>query len=402
MPKQHIILGCSAAGGGVMSKLRKLAPDDTIICLTAQSEMPYNTCLLADYLSEGTPPNALWTKSATFFEKNNITLKREHRVTELDAENHMVRCHNGATFSYDSLFIGTGTRARQLPTEKPINHGLFSFQTLYDTTALDLFLRTQNPRTALVIGAGLSGVECADALVERGLNVLIAEYSSHLLPTLINATAGETLVPHLRQTTFITDARIAHITADDTGRATGALLDDGSHIAADLVVVAIGATPNTSFAADANLTLLDQSIIVDAQMKTGHDHIYAGGDAAAVPRRLGSGHQRNGTWPDAVQQGMYAAHSMTGASKEYPGLLAVLSSHFYNTQFVSCGPVVSPPASCTIHEQHGTGWYHLLLIEDNKLQGFTLIDRLTQVGLLRRLVTTQEPIPENLFELLWD
>lgn len=402
MTKQHIILGCSAAGSGVMSKLRKLAPDDTIICLTAQSEMPYNTCLLADYLSHGTPPAALWTKPAAFFEKNTITLKREHPVTELDPKNQVVRCGNGTTFSYDSLFIGTGTRARQLPKEKPITQGLFFFQTLHDTTTLDLFLRTQAPRTALVIGAGLSGIECADALVERGLTVMIAEYNSHLLPTLINNTAGETLMPHLNQTELITDARIAHITADDTGRATGALLDDGAHIAADLVVVAIGATPNSSFAADAGLNMLHGGIMVDTQMQTSHELIYAGGDAAAVPRRLGNGHQRNGTWPDAVQQGMYAAHSMVSTPKEYAGLLAVLSSHFYGTQFVSCGPVVTPPASCTIHEKHGPGWYHLLLIENNTLQGFTLIDRLAHVGLLRRLVTTQEPIPENLFELLWD
>ena len=170
MTKIHLILGSSAASIGVLGKLRKLCPDDTIICLTAQAEMPYNTCLLADYLSEGTPPKTLWTKTAAFFSENRIEFHRNHRVTHIDATGKIVTCDNGTTFAYDTLFIGTGTTQRKLQVSQPVKSGLFGFQTLEDTAAMDNLLSKSDtfPQTALVIGAGLSGVECADALTERG------------------------------------------------------------------------------------------------------------------------------------------------------------------------------------------------------------------------------------------
>lgn len=398
MKKRHIILGSSAAGIGVLNKLRKLAPDDDILCLTAQAEMPYNTCLLADYLSEGTPPRTLWTKTAAFFDQNNITLQRETRITEIDPSQQRVTDQHGTHYSYDSLFIGTGTRAYRLPTERPATSGLFGFQTLTDTTGLDSFLRTETPKTALVIGAGLSGVECADALTERGLSVTIAEYATGVLPTLINHDASATIEQNLTAagSLFRGGSRVEHICVNNEGRACGALLSDGTLLSADLVVVAIGAQPNSGIAADAGLAIQENSIVVDTALRTSHEGIYAGGDVAAVPLHGSKKHVRSCTWPDAMQQGIFAARSLAGTPAVYPGVTIVLSSHFYGTQFVSAGPVTHPPAEYQQVVRRGDGWYHQYLIHNNRLKGFCLVGKLEQIGVLRRFLTTQEEIPADL------
>jgi 3-phenylpropionate/trans-cinnamate dioxygenase ferredoxin reductase subunit len=398
MKKRHIIIGASAAGIGVLTKLRKLAPNDDILCLTAQTEMPYNTCLLADYLSEGTPPPTLWTKTADFFSQNNIELHLNTRVTEIDSEKQYVTDQNGTHYSYDTLFIGTGTRAYHLPTERPATSGLFGFQTLTDTHQLDEFLLTAQPKKALVIGAGLSGVECADALTERGLSVTIAEYADGLLPTLINKDASAAIMTNLTKagSTFHGGSRVEHVCVDTDGGATGALLSDGTTLHADLVVVAIGAQPNSKLAANAGLTIQNHSIVVDRHLTTSHENIYAGGDVAAVPLYGSESLARSCTWPDAMQQGMFAARAMAGAPKPYPGVTIVLSSHFYGTQFVSAGPVTQPPTEYQQILHSGPGWYHQYLVHENRLKGFCLVGKLEQIGALRRLLTTQEEIPEGL------
>ena len=102
--KKHLIIGSSAAGMGAI-KLRTLSPHDNITCLTASTEMPYNTCLLADYLADATYPAGMWTKPDTFFKTKNIELKRSVRIMEIDPTNQRVTDHHGKSHTYDTLFL---------------------------------------------------------------------------------------------------------------------------------------------------------------------------------------------------------------------------------------------------------------------------------------------------------
>lgn len=398
MKKKHLIIGSSAAGIGVLTKLRSLAPDDDITCLTASTEMPYNTCLLADYLADGVHPKGLWTKPESFFETKNIELQRNTRVMEIDASNQRVTDQHGTSHAYDSLFLGLGTRPLQLPTEAAVTSNLFTFHTLSDTTALDALLRTQQPKTALIIGAGLSGVECADALVERGLQVTIVEGGNNLLPTLVNKKGSAVIETLLEKSgvTFISPQRVAHILVNGTGAACGAALADGTLLHADLVVCAIGARANTKLIETVGGELACGGVFVNEFFQTSVNNIYAGGDLATMKNILDDQLQRSGTWPDAMQHGMLAARAISDdRSKPYPGLAVVLSSKFFDTQFVSCGPVVNTPASYTIIERGDDQWYHRFLLEGNVLKGFLMVGTLDNIGALRRVVTTGEPIDEK-------
>lgn len=398
MKKKHLVIGSSAAGMGAITKLRALAPDDDITCLTASVEMPYNTCLLADYLADAQHPAGLWTKPAAFFATKNIELHRNTRILEIDPNNQRIIDQHGTAHAYDTLFLGLGTSPITLPTEKSSPKNLFTFHTLSDTISLDTMLQTRQPHTALVIGAGLSGIECADALVERGLRVTLVEGGSHLLPTLVNAQGSAVIESLLEKhsVTFIPNQRVDHILVNNAGTACGAALANGTLVHADLVVCAIGARANTQLVNALGGELACGGVVVDKFFHTSIDNIFAGGDMATMNSVLTGTLQRSGTWPDAMQHGMLAARAMSGdRSKPYPGLAVVLSSKFFSTQFVSCGPVVNTPAAYRVIERSGTEWYHKFVFEGDVLKGFLMVGTLANIGTFRRAVTKGESVDET-------
>lgn len=398
--KRHVIIGSSAAGIGVLSKLRKLAPDDEIICLTAQKEMPYNTCLLADFLSEGEQPKAIWTKTQEFFDVNNIQLHRDTPIVSLDSKKKIVTSDDGTTFPYDTLFIGTGMRPISLPVHHPNPHGVFRFHTMNDTLALDAHLRTNKPQSALVIGAGLSGVECADALVERGLSVTVIDAAQHLLPTLIDKEASRVIKGHLTRhdVIFQPNSYVRSLSTDRHGSIDGVILEDGGTIHADMVISALGARPVIGFAHEAGVALEKGGIAVNKYMQTNLPDVYAGGDVAVVADQLNGGMVKSCTWPDAMMHGMLAARAMAGQPKAYPGVTMVLSSVFFDTKFVSCGPVVNPPAKYDIIEHGDTTYHHRYLLQEKVLKGFLLVGHLDHIGTLRRWVTTKQELSNEEIE----
>src|SRR5579862_3135675 len=108
MSKTYIVIGASAAGIGALTKLRTLDPSATLICVTAEKEMPYNRCLLADYLAGAKTVDDVATKKSDFFSTNNITLMLDAQVTKIIPSEHKIIIHKGQELTYDKLFIGAG------------------------------------------------------------------------------------------------------------------------------------------------------------------------------------------------------------------------------------------------------------------------------------------------------
>jgi len=412
MKKKHIIIGASAAGIGVLSKLRRLAPEDEILCIAAQSEMPFNTCLLANFLSTGTTPAGLYTKPESFFSKNHIELKLNTKVTRIDKEGNRIKDAYGIWHSYDNLFVGIGQRPRRLPTDFSAKSGLFSFHTLNDILAINTFLATMRPISAIVVGGGLSGVECADALTERGVRVTVLDSADYPLATLLDEEAGKMLETKMNNagTSFYGAARVTTVLIDPlSGKTVGVLLNDGVELYADMVVVAIGTTSNLELCSQIESSIVYEGVVVNHHMQAEHNtNIYCGGDAATVPtthplerpsKYFQFHYARSTTWPDAVQQGMIAAHAMSGQAIAYPGLVSVMSSQFYGTQVVSSGNF-SEYSEIEPLTFNGENWYHAFLVKDDILYAFLMIGNLRHVGLYRKLLGSREPFDIKILDPL--
>jgi nitrite reductase (NADH) large subunit len=388
MKKTHIILGSSAASMGVLSKLRTLDPSSRILCISSSTEMPYNTCLLADYVAGLRDEQSLYTRPLSFFEKNSIELKLNAEVTHVDAHQKKITLQSGEQFFYDTLFIGTGTSIVPLPISGLATCSSWGmFHTLEDSKKLVSHIKKSQCKQVVVIGAGLSGVECADALATHGIKVDIVEKKSHPLPYQIPLSGAPYTLERMKKqhVTFHGNIHVDKISA------TTVQLSNRIELPYDFIVIATGGFPNNQFLKNSGIVLHDNAIKVNQFLETSVPNIYAAGDVAAVPDLITKKAIRNHSWPDAMVQGMHAAHAMAGVPKLYPGFFSISGSRFFGTQFVSCGPISAPPPNSHLHERSDADSYQGFLFHENKLIGFVMIGILHDISHYKSLIVSQTP-----------
>lgn len=386
MHKQYIIIGASAASMGVLSRLRALNPNGRITCIAAQTMMPYNTCLLADYIAGTKTREQINTKDAAFFADNNIDLRLGTWVQSIDEARKVVVCkdaHNSYELSYDLLFLGTGTAMTPPPIAGLKDFaGVFGFHTLEHAQALDAYLREQAPQHAVVIGAGLSGIECADALVARGLQVHVVEQAERILPAFTDQRASDFLVQKMSACgVMVHTATRVQALEGEHGRVSTVLLGDGVRLSAQVVVVATGGRAQNQLASALGLAMHDGRLLVNEHLQTSDPSIYAAGDSCLLPHLVTRELIPNTLWTDAMQQGMYAAMAMAGQPKVYPGILPITSSRFFGTAIACAGDYTAQAGRLLVDESKEH--YQVFCVKNNRLLGFLMVGKLAAIGELR-------------------
>jgi NAD(P)H-nitrite reductase large subunit len=381
----YVVIGASAAGLGAVTKLRELDPTATIVCLTAESDIPCNRCLLSDLVAGSKTVETIAAKPDRFFMEKNIFLMRNAPVIDINPKRQTVRLKTGQTIAYDKLFLGTG-RSGWIPAIPGAqSSGVFPFYSTKNARDILTYIADHIIRHVTVVGAGLSGLECADALATRGLPVTIIEQASHILPHQLNAEGAALLASLLQQkgVTIRTACRVDEI-GDEKNLVRSVTLSDGQTLETDMVIFALGGKINIELAQIAGLTCYGNGIITTPTMQTSNPHIFAGGDVCVVKDLLTGNLVQSCTWPDAVLQGMTAAFNMTGGQRQYEGVVIITSSTIANTTFVTCGPIANPSASYQQIVTQGDGFYHLRLEEHGVLKGFAMVGNVDNVGQLRR------------------
>lgn len=400
MKKTYIVVGVSAAGIGALSKLRALDSDSNIICIAKQSELPFNTCLLADFLAGRKEESSIFTRGLDFFEKNNIKLLLNSEVTKIDPKKHEIEINSDSIHVYTKLFLGIGT-SLWTPSIKGLNDykGIFGFQTLEHTYKILDFIKRNNVKKATIIGAGLSGVECSDSLAAQGILVNLVEKQSRILPLSIDNEGSrviEKLMPD-SGVTFYPNSSVSEINGKN-GYVSEVVLSSGEILGSEIVIFATGNRPNTKLAIQAGIDATEAGIRVNEFMQTSEPDIFAGGDVALLKNIIDGNLVRSSSWPDAMQQGMHAAFAMSGNPKPYPGVCIIVSSNFYDTTFVSCGNVINPSPDCEIMIREKNDFYHKFILQNGQLVGFLMVGNVQNLGELRKMVISKEPMDKNRLE----
>ena len=419
MSKRYLVIGASAAGIGVLSKLRSLDPHGEIVCVASQAEMPNNTCLIADLLAGAKTAAEVYTKDLSFFEENRIDLRLLTTVESIDSDAQMAFLSDNRAdaetslglyaLEYDKLFIGTGTTAvhpevkvmcsadcdldAQRKTGKYCCSSIgkqpgFTFHTLSDVLAINSFIEDYKPQRAVVVGAGLSGIECADALAARGIAVDVIEMQSHILHRFIDAQASEIIENWMRKTqvNFHASTTISNVVTAN-GKIIGVRLSSGAMIDCQLLIFAIGGRPNLALAESANVDIRDGAVAADQYMKSSNMNIYVGGDCARIKDLATGKWLRSCNWPDAVMQGMNAAHGMAGIEKPYPGTAIIVGSKFFGSGFVTCGFVHN--TKYEKQQKIDDKGYRCFFYEDNILKAFCMVGNVDHVGVLRKYIVSR-------------
>lgn len=393
MNRKHVIIGTAAAGIACATTLRRLNAHDDIICISDEAETPYNKCLLADFAQGEKAEDEVLIMTRELAREKNIELMLGVRIIELNPGEKIIVSDDGRKIAYDNLFLGMGTTPHIPPIEHINGLGTFTFHRLSDVQKILTYCHERGVRKALVVGAGLSGLECADALRVLGIEVTVVDRASRVLASCIDehgsmhiqekmAGAGVQLVLNLTVKSIIRDVDGYPIEIE---------LSDGNFIDAHIVICASGLKQNLSLAKNADIKVSECGIMVDEYMRTSIANIYAGGDAVAVTNLLTGKKVASCTWPDAMQQGMVAAHAMVAGEKKYLGTAAVTSSSFFGVKFAVCGDLgaLEHGAQMVVHHDHDH--YEKIIVCQDKIRSFLLVGDTKKLGILRRALLTNQP-----------
>ena len=313
-----VIAGAGQAGGWVAATIRDVQPQREIVLIGEEAYPPYERPPLSKAILTGEQtPESAYLKPLDYYETNHIGLRLGTRVDAIDRGARTVRLSDGETLSYETLVIATGLRPRTLAVPGADHAKVVTLRTLAD---LDAIRTAFGPGRHLVaIGAGFIGLEVAAAAIGAGSEVTLVEATPDALARVVAPEVAAAIVARHERAgvTFRFDATVERI-VDRDGRPE-LTLATGERMAADLVLVGIGAVPNDELARAAGLDC-DNGIVVDQTGLTCDPHIYAVGDVcnqflAALGRSA-----RLESWQNAQNQAIAVGSRVAGQPKPYADL----------------------------------------------------------------------------------
>ena len=322
-----IIVGGVAGGASAAARLRRLDETAEIVMLERSGYISYANCGLPYYVGgEITDREALTLQTPeSFFERFHVDVRVNSEAIAIDLAGKQVTVRNladGTTYteSYDKLILSPGARPVRPPLPGIDNARIFTMRTVEDTLALRGFIDEHHPKRAVVVGGGFIGLEMTENLMQAGLAVDLVERLDQVMAPLDYDMAC-TLHGYLRKKGVGLHLSTAVAGFEEAPGGIRTLLEGGSALDSDLVLLAIGVSPDTRLAADAGLELGARgSIKVTDRMQTSDPDVYAVGDAVQVNSILTQQPTLLPLAGPANKQGRIAADNICGRESHFAGV----------------------------------------------------------------------------------
>jgi nitrite reductase (NADH) large subunit len=276
-----VVVGNGMAGIRTVEELLALAPDlYDITVFGAEPHTNYNRILLSPVLTGERTLQDIVLNDEAWYARHGIRLLRNRKVTQVDRLRRIVRTDDGTEAPYDRLLLATGSKPFILPVPGNDLDGVVAFRDIGDVNRM--IEASSRYRHAVVIGGGLLGLEAANGLAARGMEVSVVHLGEALLDRQLDTQASAMLRHSLeaRGLTFLLGRQTQAILAGDDGRVRALRFADGQEVAADLVVMAVGVRPNTELAASCGLHV-DRGVVVTDTLQTYDPRIYAVGECVS-------------------------------------------------------------------------------------------------------------------------
>ena len=273
-----VMVGNGMAGVRTLEELLKLAPDHyDITVFGAEPYANYNRILLSPVLAGEQTVKDIMLNDIDWYRENGITLHLNKKVIGIDRRNRSVRAEDGTTAFYDKLIMATGSNSFILPVPGNDLPGVIGYRDIADTDAM--IDTAKKYRHAVVIGGGLLGLEAANGLKLRGMDVTVVHINEWLMERQLDKPAARLLQKNLeaKGLKFLLQKHTAELIKGESGRVAAVRFKDGETIPADLVVMAVGIRPNIALAESAGI-YCNRGIVVNDTMQTFDPRIYAVGE----------------------------------------------------------------------------------------------------------------------------
>lgn len=317
-----VIVGGVAGGATAATRIRRLDEKAEIIIYERTQYVSYANCGLPYYLGEViTEKEALTLQTPESFQARfQINVKVRHEVESIEPDKKLVKVRNletGEVFedSYDKLILSPGAKA-VMPENIVADERIFTLRTVEDTFKIYNFIGEKRPKNAVIIGGGFIGVEVAENLYERGIEVSIVQRSDHLLKQLDYDMAS---FLHATMRKKGIDLKLGgELRGIEKGEDNLKVYLENETLVADMVIMAIGVVPDSNLAKNAGLCLGRKgSILVNDKMETSKKDIYAVGDAVQVKHFVTGEEALISLAGPANKQGRIVADNICGGNSRY-------------------------------------------------------------------------------------
>ncbi|MEM3004143.1 MAG: FAD-dependent oxidoreductase [Candidatus Bathyarchaeia archaeon] len=331
MASKILIIGAGASGVSAAAAARKTDRHAEITLVTDEAYAAYSRCGLPFVLGREVPSfRDLILYKPEFYRMMRLNVMLESTAIELDPSSKRVQVENRGggieSLDYDRLVVATGAKAARPPVKGVDKAGVYVVRTISDCEAIDT--QITRSRSAVIVGAGLIGLEVAAALRQRGLKVVVVEILPQVLPMMLDPEMARIVHEHLKKNGIevMVDKGVDEIIGDE---AVSAVSVAGSRIEADMVVLATGVRPQVELLRKAGAEIGKTGCVkVDEHMRTSLDGVYAAGDCAETVDMVTGAPISPQLGTTAVRQGKTAGVNAAGGKSALPSVLGSSVTRF--------------------------------------------------------------------------
>lgn len=407
---RHVIIGNSAAGITAAETLRHLEPNSEIIMIADEDQHAYSRCLLPDFLAGHRDERGLQIRPWDFYMHHRIQTVFGYKALSVDPEFQKVVLEGGTHVFYDKLLIATGASGVLPPIPGIHAENVFTLRHLSD--ARKILRACSKARRVVIVGAGFVGLEAASALYRMGNEVTVVEKIPQILPLQFDTLAAEIILRDIQAEgiRFILGKGIKEITPPGVwsrlfGRpGSGVVLEDGTRLKAEVILVATGARPNIELVRDSGMAL-NRGIPVNEYMETSIRDIYAAGDVAETKDIVTGQTGLTPIWPNANAQGRIAAFNMAGRRRVYGGMIGMQNAvEFRDVPAIAMGLTQPAGSEYQVLADYRPiqNRYKKLVLKNNVLVGMILVGDIHQAGVYGALIKQRVKVDWFSGELMRD
>ena len=407
--RRVVIVGNSIAGNTALERIAALSPGCHVTLIDAEPHGFYNRMAIAQLIetAAGAETLAYPVPSAPAARAPDRRVNTLVRAIEPAA--HQVVLATGERLDYDRLLLATGAAAARPRLPGVDLRGCFALRSADDATAIRGWLQRMPVQQAVVVGAGVLGLEAAESLARCGVPVQVMESGPGAMPAELLPAAAAVVAEQLarRGVQIRSGVRLAGIraTEDGTGQVGAVALADGGSIPAGLVLFCTGNRPNIALAQAAGLGC-GRGILVDDEMRTSDPHVFAAGDVAELDGRV------TGLWEPARQQAIAAAEAMLGLTHHWRPEPSPMRAKLRCVDLVTLGtlpPLAVRGAEILVSATRGRSWRQLVLDAEGRIAAAAFVNAPRWVAAVeaatrvrRDLRPLLEPLREGHWEVLRD
>ncbi|MBS3949358.1 MAG: DsrE/DsrF/DrsH-like family protein [Peptococcaceae bacterium] len=366
-----LIVGGVAGGASAAARLRRLDENADIIIFERGEHVSYANCGLPYYVGGVIKDrDRLFVQTPENLKKLlNIDVRIKHEVLSIDRQQKTVKVKNLSTAEvrderYDTLVLSPGADAITPSIAGLADVPYFTIRNVKDTDAMVDFIVANNPQRAIVIGGGFIGIELAENLVHRGLEVTVVEMQPQIL-TMLDTEMVALVYEHLRSKGISLHLGTKAFQTSSEASIFVLKLDDGTELPFDMLALAAGVKPNSELALTAGLELSARgAIMVNDQMQTSDPCIYAVGDAIEIKERVSGKPCHLPLAGPANKQGRLVADIIAGRNTAYSGALGTSILKIFDFTVAATGlreehlrTLGVEAKSVIIHPQSHAGYY---------------------------------------------